>query len=285
MHSVEFPSADNETVRGVLYEPSDTRSHPAIIFAHGFLSTHEEYGDYPEKFCARGYVSLAIDFRGHGASDGMRGLISQERMVEDLRHALDFIETVPNADKHRIALFGHSLGGSGVICAAAKDARVRAVVASATVCNVLDEVGWGEMLLYRFIDAINALQKAITHKSVYVPYRVTYTDIFENAEARDRAAAKNFLQTSTPADNLRLFMKQDTQACAQQLHVPVLIARAELDRVVKLESARRVYDAIASEREWSEIPGSGHSFATDCASETAFEHIAAWMDKHLTNDG
>ena len=95
MQPIQFPSTDNEIVRGVLHEPRDARQHPAIIFAHGFLSTREEYGDYPENFCARGYVSLAIDFRGHGASDGMRGLISQARMVEDLRHALDFIETVP----------------------------------------------------------------------------------------------------------------------------------------------------------------------------------------------
>lgn len=281
MPNIQFPSTNNEIIRGVLFEPNDARPHPAIIFAHGFLSCHDEFGDYPEKFCAHGYISLAIDFRGHGASDGMRGLISQERMVEDLRHALDFIQTIPNVDNSRIALFGHSLGGSGAICAAAEDARVRAVVASATVCNVLDEVGQGEMLLYRFLDAINAMQKRVTHKSMYVPYRVTYKDIFEDAAARERAAKDNFLQTSTPADNLRLFMKQDTQACAQLLRVPVLVARAELDRVVKLASARKIYDAIASEKEWYEIPGSGHSFATDCASEAAFEHIAAWMDKYL----
>lgn len=281
MRPIQFPSTDNEIVRGVLFEPSNAHPHPVIVFAHGFLSCHEEFGDYPEKFCARGYVSLAIDFRGHGASDGMRGLISQERMVEDLRHTLDFIETIPNVDTNRIALFGHSLGGSGVICAAAEDARVGAVVASATVCNVLDEVGKSEMLLYRLIDGINGMQKRITHKSMYVPYRVTYKDIFENAEACERAAANKFLQTSTPADNLRLFMKQDTQACAQNLRVPVLVARAELDRVVKLASARKIYNAIASEKEWYEIPGSGHSFATDCASEAAFEHIAAWLNKYL----
>jgi len=80
---------------------------------------------------------------------------------------------------------------------------------------------------------------------------------------------------------LRLFMKQDTESCARKLRAPVLIARAELDRVVKLASARKIFDAITSEKEWYEIPGSGHSFATDCASEIAFEHIAAWLDKKL----
>jgi pimeloyl-ACP methyl ester carboxylesterase len=279
MRPIEFPSGDSEIVRGALFEPGDGRPHPAIIFAHGFLSRREEFGDYPEKFCARGYVALAIDFRGHGASAGMRGLISQERMVEDLRRGLDFIDTLPNVDKNRIALFGHSLGGGGVICAAAQDARARAVVASATVCNVLDEVGRGEMLLYRFIDAVNSAQKAVTRKSLYVPYRVTYKDIFADPQARERAAAKKFLQTSTPADNLRLLMKQDTEKCARQLRVPVLVARAELDRVVKRESARRVYDAIPSEKDWYEIPGSGHSFATDGANEVAFEYIGAWLDQ------
>ena len=91
MRNIEFKSGNNETVRGVLYEPTTPRPHPAIIFAHGLLSTHDEFGDYPMKFCARGYLVLAIDFRGHGASDGLRGLISSARNVQDLRHALDFI--------------------------------------------------------------------------------------------------------------------------------------------------------------------------------------------------
>lgn len=281
MRLIELASLDYETLRGVLFEPSDAHPHPAIIFAHGFLSCRDEFGDYPEQFCERGYVSLAIDFRGHGASDGMRGLISQARMVDDLRLALDLIDTLPNADKARIALIGHSLGGSGAICAGAEDPRVRAIVASATVCNILDEVGQGEMLLYRLVDLVNTMQKTITHKSIYVPYRVTYRDIFADKAACTRAKARGFLQSSSPADNLPLFIKQNTQACAQELRVPVLVARAELDRVVRLSSARRIFDAIVSEKEWYEIPGSGHSFATDRASAVAFEHIATWLDKQL----
>lgn len=62
MPVIEFQSG-SETVRGVLHEPATPGSHAAIVFAHGLLSTHQEYGDYPEKFCKRGYLTLAIDFR------------------------------------------------------------------------------------------------------------------------------------------------------------------------------------------------------------------------------
>lgn len=281
MRLVEFRSGENEIVRGVLFEPGAPPPHPALVLVHGFLSTHAEFGDYPEKFCQRGYLTLAIDLRGHGASDGMRGLISEERMVQDLQATIDFIQKIASLASHRIALFGHSLGGAGVICTATRDARVRAIIAAATVNNLLDEVSPIEMQIYRLLDALNRLQKSVTHKSIYVPYRVKYKDIFQDEQARQAAEAKGFLQPTTPVDNLRLLMKQNTTSCARRVRVPALVARAELDRVVKLASAQRVFDAIASDKEWYEIKGSGHSFQTDCRGADAFEHIAAWLDAHL----
>ena len=43
----------------------------------------------------------------------MRGQIISERIFDDLRHALDFMEAHPDIDNNRIALFGHNLGGDG----------------------------------------------------------------------------------------------------------------------------------------------------------------------------
>lgn len=285
MRTIEFMSGNKEVVRGVLFEPTTPRPQPAIIFAHGLLSTHEEFGDYPEKFCQRGYLVLAIDFRGHGASDGMRGLIGETRMVEDLQHALDFIEAQPGIDNKRIALFGHSLGGGAVICTAARDARVSAVVAGATVGRLRDELSSGEQLQYRIVDRLNSLQKAITHKSLYVPYRVSYEHIFSDHAARAAAEAKGFLQKTLPADNIPLLLKQDAIACAQKIRVPALIVQGEKDAVVQHTSVRAVYDVLAGEKELYVVEGSGHSFATDWKGAEAFEHIAAWMDAHMKKDG
>lgn len=282
MRVIEFKSADQETVRGVLHEPTTPRPHPAIIFAHGLLSTHEEYGDYPEKFCERGYLTLAIDFRGHGASEGQRGLMSSERNVQDLRHALDYIEAHPGIDNDRIVLIGHSFGGDAVLCTAARDERVRAVVAGATVGRLRDEIGGVEMLTYRIADAVNRFQKQFTKKPLYLPYRVTYKHIFSDAECRRRAEAAGFLQKTVCADFIPVALLQDAIACARNVKIPAMIIQGELDAVVSHQSTRAVYDALASAvKEWHEVKGSGHSIWTDCQGEVTFEYVAAWIEKQL----
>ena len=280
MRRIQFIS-DNATVRGVLFEPTTPPPHPAVIFAHGLLSAHQEFGDYPQRFCERGYLTLAIDFRGHGMSEGMRGLVSEMSMVEDLRHALDYIEARPEIDNNHIALFGHSLGGGGVICATARDARVQAVVAGATVGRLRDELKPSEVNLYRTIDRFNRWQKSFTKKSIYVPYRVSYKDIFADPHYAAAARAKNFLQTSLPADNIPQLLTQDAVACAKNIHVPALIVQGELDQVVAHTSVQAVYEAIPSEKELYIVKGSGHSVWTDCQGDVAFEHVAAWLDKYL----
>lgn len=287
MQVIEFKSGNQETVRGWLFEPNTPRPHPAIIFAHGLLSTHAEFGDFPEKFCARGYLVLAIDFRGHGASEGQRGLMSTERNVEDLRHALDYVEANPGIDNSRIALIGHSFGGDAVICTAARDERVRIVIAGATVGRIREELGGAELTVYRIVDAVNRFQKRFTHKPLYLPYRVSYKDIFVDAECRQRAQAAGFLQKSVCADFIPVALAQDATLCAQNVGVPTMVVQGEQDAVVTHKSTRAVYEALPNpDKEWYEVKGSGHSVWTDWKGAEAFEHIAAWLDKHImTKDG
>jgi pimeloyl-ACP methyl ester carboxylesterase len=281
MKKIEFNSG-GEMARGVLFEPTIPPPHPAIIFAHGLLSAYQEFGDYPQRFCERGYVTLAIDFRGHGASDGLRGLMSTERNVQDLRAAIDYLEAHTGIDQNRIVLVGHSYGGDAVLCTAARDGRVRAVVAGATVGRIQDELKSTELLMYRVIDVLNRFQKQFTHKPLYVPYRVSYKDIFNDAECRQRAEKAGFLQSTVCADFIPVALTQDATACAQNVGVPTMIVQGEKDAVVLHSSTRGVYQAVASsDKEWYEVKGSGHSVWTDSQGSVAFEHIAAWLDKHL----
>lgn len=281
MRKVEFQSGDRETVRGVLDEPSEPGLHPGIILVHGLLSARQELGDYATKFCERGYVVLAIDLRGHGESDGLRGFVTEDRSVEDVRRAMDFLTALPNVDPKRIVLMGHSLGGAAVICAAARDPRPKAIVAGATVGRLRDEITKGEYIQYRVADILNRMQKAVTGKSMYIRYPISYKDIFVDPEARKAAEAQGFLQRTFPLDNVPPLLKQDAGACARELRVPALIVRGELDAAVKGTSTRRVYEAIPGEKEWYEIKGSGHSFPTDCKGKEAFEKIAAWLDHYI----
>lgn len=281
MRRIQFKSGNGETVFGFMSEPAGGGQHPVIIFVHGLLSTHEEFGDYPARFAERGYLTLAVDLRGHGESEGMRGYISEDRLVEDVRHALDFVAAQPGAKSDRIALFGHSLGADTVICTAARDSRVTAVVAGATAGRLRDLIGAGEMVTYHIASAVNRIQKAVTHKSLYVPYRVTYKDIFADPGLAAQAEKLGFLQRSVPVDNLPNVLAQDALSCAAKLRVPTLVVAGGEDGVVKRSCTYAVFKALAGEKEWYVIEGSGHSFPTDCQKEVAFAKISDWIDKHL----
>ena len=52
------------------------------------------------------------------------------RMVWDAIRAADFVESLPNVDRHRIGCLGHSLGGKEVLFAMAFDERYKAGVSS-----------------------------------------------------------------------------------------------------------------------------------------------------------
>ena len=282
MRHIEFKSRTGEALRGVLHEPTTPPPHPVIVFAHGLLSEHHEFGDYPALFCERGYLTLAFDFRGHGASEGLRGYVSEANWVEDLQNAIDYIEAHPGVDNDRIALFGHSLGGGAVICATAHDARVRAVVAGATVGRLRDEIAPSELGLYQNAMRFNEWQKRFTHKSLYLPYRVGYKDIFADDAARITAERAGFLQRWICADSIPNLLTQDALACAANVRVPALIVQGELDKVVQPASTRKVFDTIPGDKEYYVVPGSGHSFATDAGGAQAFQHIAAWMEKQFS---
>ena len=68
-----------------------------------------------------------------GWADFAKTTVSGE--IRDLKAALDFVAAVPEIDAKRIGVFGNSLGGEVAIIGAARDPRIRCLVASAPVID------------------------------------------------------------------------------------------------------------------------------------------------------
>jgi len=88
-----------------------------------------------------GYIAVAV--RWFGENDGEYyseasanlllnhpGITGLGKWIADSRRMIDFIETLPDVDRSRIGMFGHSLGGKMTLYAAAFDPRIRAAVSS-----------------------------------------------------------------------------------------------------------------------------------------------------------
>lgn len=95
---------------------------PGVVVVPGFGSRKENHADFAQAVAARGTAALALDLRGHGRSGGRL----DGGALDDVLAALDALA----ADGHApLGLRGSSMGGLLALHAAARDPRVRAVVA------------------------------------------------------------------------------------------------------------------------------------------------------------
>jgi fermentation-respiration switch protein FrsA (DUF1100 family) len=130
---IEFPGEDGVTLRGWLYRPdgAEVRPRPAVTMAHGFAAVKEHGLDrFAQAFAEAGFVVLAHDHRGFGASEGSpRQDIDPWCQIADWRRAISYLESRPEVDGKRLGIWGTSYAGGHAITLGATDRRIRCVVA------------------------------------------------------------------------------------------------------------------------------------------------------------
>lgn len=113
---VHFRGSSGAQMRALLFRPAgatEANKAPAILAVHGYLNSAEMQGNFATEYARRGYVVLAPDQRGHGASDPVAfadGFGGPD--------ALAYLRSLPFVDRDNIGLEGHSMGGWTVLRAA-----------------------------------------------------------------------------------------------------------------------------------------------------------------------
>jgi dienelactone hydrolase len=126
---VSFKTDDGVTIAGTLYLPG--RPGPGIILLHALSRTREEWAAVAGRLADAGFVALAIDLRGHGASGPLpEGTDLQElsKMMGDVKAARAFLASRREVLPNRIGLAGASIGANLAILLAANDPTVRSLV-------------------------------------------------------------------------------------------------------------------------------------------------------------
>jgi pimeloyl-ACP methyl ester carboxylesterase len=114
---VSVPGADGVTLKALLYIPRNATAAtpaPGILAVHGYINSRDTQDGFAIEFARRGYVVLALDQTGHGASGG--AAFSQGFGGPA---GLAYLGSLPMVDTANIGLEGHSMGGWTVLAAAA----------------------------------------------------------------------------------------------------------------------------------------------------------------------
>jgi dienelactone hydrolase len=116
--------ASGDRTLSAWYVPS--RNGAAVLVGHGSGGSRERVLEEIRMLARHGYGVLAFDLFGNGESSGhSNGLGDNAQPAVDA--ALDYLTT--RVDPERIAAFGSSLGGEVLLEAAAREPRIKAVVA------------------------------------------------------------------------------------------------------------------------------------------------------------
>jgi len=121
-HQIRFHSTDGTPLAGLYHPAGDDGGGPGAVVVHGLGSCKENHADFGEECARAGIAALALDVRGHGASGGRL----DAGAVDDVLAATEWLAARGHGP---LAVRGSSLGGFLALHAAARDPRVRAVVA------------------------------------------------------------------------------------------------------------------------------------------------------------
>jgi dipeptidyl aminopeptidase/acylaminoacyl peptidase len=134
---VTIPGAGT-SLGGILYRVNATAPTPAVVVLHGWQTAGTNGANVVEPrargFWENGYVALALSMRGWPPSGGADdcGL----RQPDDIAAAVEWLRRQPGVDADRVAIVGFSQGGQVALLTAARDSRLRAVVAYFPVTDV-----------------------------------------------------------------------------------------------------------------------------------------------------
>ena len=285
---VEYQSGGDK-IRGWLHLPADTSGPvPAVVFCPGYTGTR--YAAFYEPYVARmtdaGYAVLLSDYRGWGDSEGHRGVIDPLAQVEDLRRGLTFLETRPEVDPLRLALFGVSFGGGHATYVAGMDDRVRAAV---SVSGVADGREWLRRMRpeHEWQDYLDRLAEERLRTVLGEPA----TLVHPNEEIQVSTPERRATTVKGRVDPAKVPQATPLE-CAQAIidYRPLLLAplaRAmlwlyvERDSIVPAEHSRSMYEAAREPRRLVALPGRGHYSAYVEHFDRIWEETSAWLSIHL----
>lgn len=145
---LRIPGSSGEPVTATLH-PAAREDAPLVVLCHGFKG-FRDWGFWPHfaaRLAARGLASLRFDFSHNGVRERDYDRLDLFERDTWTRHAEDLDAVLAalfaTSPSRSIALVGHSRGGADALFAAAREARVRAVVALAPVSYTLPD--WPEV--------------------------------------------------------------------------------------------------------------------------------------------
>lgn len=298
--SVRIVNRDG-TALAAVFRPADDGGSPAgaaVLLCQGLSGVkHLVLPDVARAFAAAGLATLRFDYAGFGESGGEPGWIDPRRRTDDALHALAGLAARGGVDADRLGVYGHSYGGPVAIHVAARDRRVRAVVAVSGPGDGTDMLralrpSWSWIELCRRVAQDRAAVAAggapeVVGVQELLPFSPAFLATYQ-ALRRDGGSSAMAAAAGLGVDRFYLasvdamvdFHPGD--AAARLGGTALLLVHGTDDDVAPVETVEPVYAAAPGPKRLHLVPGAGHNDLDGGEGLAhAVEVAAGWFHDHL----
>ncbi len=275
--STAYVSFDGMKLSGYIWEPKE--SPKAVInLVHGYGEYSERYDYWAMKFAGKGFVVHAIDYRGHGKSDGRRGHINQ---FNDFLNDIDVLVKESNKLYPDLPqfIYGQSLGGNIVTNYIFKrDNNFKGAVISSP---------WYKL---SFDPSALMLFFARIMKKVY-PKFTQNTNLDVKAFTHDKKIIDAFIADPLIHGKMSTKMFYEIYCAghwvmenADKISLPVLIQHGNDDKITSYKASKEFVEKakiINKDITYKEWDGMYHELHNELEKDKVFEFVADWIMKKL----
>lgn len=285
--SVRIP-ANGFSLAGTVSKPdAGGRPAPAIVLVGGSGPTDRDetvfnipiFGQLANALADAGFLVVRYDKRGVGQSGGRTEAATLEDFTDDLRAVLKFVADRKDVDKKRIAVVGHSEGGSVAMLAAAKDKNVAALVLVATV-----GVTGADLNMYQVEHQITLSRRPDAEKQQTLALQKKIQNAVLTGSGWEGVPPALKQQADTPW--FQSFLAFDPAKVMTSVDQPILIVQGTLDTQVPPDNADKL-EAMAKARKRAKpadvvrVPGINHLLVPATTGEV--DEYAQLPDKHISS--
>lgn len=272
---VEIESFDGTTIVATLYEPDADGERAAVLTTHGWGGTRADRKPLAEFYASHGYVVLAYDSRGFGASGGTVG-VDGPNEVGDAQELLTWLAGRENVrtdgeEDPRVAMDGFSYGAGIQLNTAAADDRIDALI---------PRWAWHDLA---YSNAPNGVLKSGWAGPLFVSGQ-------NNGDLSEEflGLAGPALQSGEPSEKLLTYYRDRSPVSKMgDITTPTLTVSGWHDRLFWPNEALLNWEGIAGNEVDSRLLmyDGGHDFqgapSTEVQTSYISDSVLAWLDTHL----
>ncbi|MCG8409919.1 MAG: lysophospholipase [Bacteroidales bacterium] len=272
-----YTSIDGIKLSGYLWQSSENPK-AVINLVHGFGEYGERYNQWALQFAEKSYAVHAIDYRGHGKSDGRRGYVDE---YNDFLNDIDTLiqesrKLFPNAKQ---LIYGHSLGGNIVANYILKrQSNLDAAIISSPWYKLAFKLSPVKMFL---LGVMNRLYPKFTQKSNLELESLSSDEKIVDTYINDplvhgKISARMFSEVYKAG----LWVLENTD----KISIPILIQHGDSDRITSIQASNEFFNkAIEKDKniEYKVWKGMYHELHNEINKDQVFEFITHWIAKTI----